>query len=149
MLSRDYKDIIGGLILVVAGICYSWYSAESYDLGTLRRMGPGMFPMALGVVLAGFGLALMIPAFFRQGEMLRVRIWSPIFVLTGVGGFALTINPLGLFPAIVTGVVISSLAELRPRPLAVTALCVFLCALSWLTFRVGLGLTIPLWRWPF
>jgi hypothetical protein len=56
MLSRDYRDIVGGLLLVVLGLGFSWYAAEHYDLGSLRRMGPGMFPTVLGVALACLGL---------------------------------------------------------------------------------------------
>src|SRR5690606_26264901 len=82
MLTRDYRDIIGGALLIIGGIAFSWYAAHQYDLGSLRRMGPGMFPMALGLVLAVFGLMMMVPAFFRAGTMPEIRIWSPLFVLS-------------------------------------------------------------------
>lgn len=148
-MSRDYRDIVGGLLLVIGGAAFSWYAAEYYSLGTLRRMGPGMFPMALGAVLALFGLAIAVPALFRQGTVPEIRIWTPLFVLSGVAAFAMTIRPFGLFPAIVAVIVISSFAELKVRPLSLAILCICLCLVTWLTFRVGLGLPIAVVRWPF
>ncbi|WP_312468681.1 MULTISPECIES: tripartite tricarboxylate transporter TctB family protein [Brucella] len=149
MLSRDYRDIVGGILLVALGLAFSWYAAANYELGTLRRMGPGMFPTSLGVVLAGFGLVIAIPAFFRPGVMPEIRVWTPIYVLLGVGAFALTIRPFGLIPAVLSVVVISSLAELRVKPLSLTILSTALCLIAWLVFRVGLGLPVAMFRWPF
>lgn len=149
MLQRDYRDIVGGGLLTAAGLAFSWYAAESYDLGTFRRMGPGMFPMVLGVVLCVFGMALAVPAIFRWGAMPDIRVWTPLFVLSGVTAFAITIGPFGLLPAIIAVVVISSFAELRIRPFSTVMLCLALCVLAWGTFVQGLGLAIPIFRWPF
>ena len=149
MLTRDYRDIVGGAVLVITGLAFSWYAATHYDLGTLRRMGPGMFPSALGVLLAIFGAATMIPAFFRPGTMPEVRKWTPLFVLAGVAAFGLMIRPFGLIPATLAVTIISSFAELRIRPLSLAMLCLSLCLISWLTFKVGLGLPIQMFSWPF
>lgn len=149
MLSRDYKDVVGGGLLLVAGLTFSWYAAEHYALGTLRRMGPGMFPMALGFVLAFFGALMLVPALLRPGPMPQVRIWTPLFVLSGVAAFALTIRPFGLIPAILAVIVVSSFAELKFRPVSLAALCAGLCLLAWLVFSVGLGIPVAMFRWPF
>lgn len=149
MLSRDYRDIAGGFLLVAVGLIFSWYATAHYDLGTMRRMGPGMFPTALGVVLAGFGFMIAIPAAFRPGVMPEIRIWTPLYVLTGVAAFALMIRPMGLIPAVLGVVVISSLAELKVKPVSLTVLSTVLCLIAWLVFRVGLGLPVALFRWPF
>jgi len=149
MLSRDYRDIVGGLILVVFGLWVAWYSAQNYDTGTFRRMGPGMFPLILGFVLAGFGAAVAAPAFFREGPKLEIRFWSPLFVILAVASFALIVRPFGLFPAIVSVTVISSFADLRFRPVTLVVLSATLCLIVWLIFRVGLGLPMALYRWPF
>lgn len=149
VFSRDYRDIVGGLLLIVVGIAFSWYAIEHYDLGTLRRMGPGMFPAGLGFVLALFGVLLVVPAFFREGVMPEIRTWTPLFVLLGVAAFALTVRPFGLIPAILAVVIVSSLAELKFRPVSLAGLCAALCLIAWLTFRVGLGLPMTMFRWPF
>ncbi len=149
MLSRDYKDIVGGALLFVTGATFAWYAAGHYELGTLRRMGPGMFPMGLGVILAVFGVLLAVPAFFRPGVRPEIRVWSPVFVLAGTAAFALVIRPFGLIPAICAVVIISSFAELKVRPVSLAILCAVLCAIAYGVFRVGLGLALPMFRWPF
>lgn len=149
MYSRDYKDIVGGFLLLAVGLWVVWYANASYDLGTFRRMGPGMFPLLLGVILAGFGGLIAVPAFFRAGPRFQIRLWSPLFVLAGVAAFALVVRPFGLIPAILAVTIISSLAELRVRPVSLALLCAGLCTLAWLVFRVGLGLPMPMLRWPF
>lgn len=149
MLSRDYRDIAGGALLIVVGLAFSFYAFANYELGTINRMGPGMFPMALGIILAAFGAMQAIPAFFRTGTMPEIRIWTPIFVLSGVAAFALMVRPFGLLPAVIAVVVISSFAELKIRPLSLLILTGSLCLMSWLIFSVGLGLPIPMFRWPF
>lgn len=149
MLTRDYRDIIGGALLIIGGIAFSWYAAHQYDLGSLRRMGPGMFPMALGLVLAVFGLMMMVPAFFRAGTMPEIRIWSPLFVLSSVIAFGLLIRSFGLVPATLAVTIISSMAELKIRAASLALLCVSLCLIAWLTFKVGLGMPVHMFRWPF
>jgi hypothetical protein len=149
MLSRDYRDIVGGILLAVLGLAFSSYAAANYELGTLRRMGPGMFPTSLGIVLAAFGLVIAVPAFFRSGKRPEVRIWTPIFVLAGVAAFAITIIPFGLIPAVLCVVVISSFAELRIKPFSLSILSTALCIIAWLVFRVGLGLPVAMFWWPY
>lgn len=149
MLSRDYRDIVGGMVLVLLGLGFSWYASSHYDMGTIRRMGPGMFPAGLGVLLAGFGALQAIPAVFRTGTMPEIRIWSPLFVLAGVAAFAVLVRPFGLMPAVLAVTVISSFAELKVRPLSLVLLAAALCLLSWLVFVVGLGMPVALFRWPF
>jgi len=148
MLSRDYRDIVGGLLLMIFGLWVTWYSYAHYELGTFRRMAPGMFPMFLGLILAVFGLIIAVPAWFRTGPKPYIRFWSPLFVLVGVAAFALLVRPYGLIPAILGVTLISSLAELKIRPLSLSILCAVLCLIAWLTFRVGLGLPMPMLIWP-
>lgn len=149
MLSRDYRDVVGGVLLVVFGLAFSRYAVAHYDLGTLQRMGSGMFPVALGVLLTAFGLIIAALAMFRQGKMPEVRFWTPFFVLSGVAAFAVMIRPFGLIPAVLAVTIISSFAELQVRPFSLAVLCATLCLIAWLTFGVGLGLSTPMARWPF
>lgn len=147
MLKRDYRDILGGLLLVLGGLVLALYSSSVYDLGTIRRMGPGMYPMGLGFLMAGLGIAIALPAWFRSGPPIGIRVYSPLFVLAGIAAFAIVIPRFGLIPAIAAQVVVSSLAERRFRPLGLVALTLFLCALAYIVFVYLLGLPFHLFRW--
>ena len=149
MLKFDYTDMVGGALLVLVGIAVSLISIANYPLGTLTRMGPGMFPAGLGGVLAFFGLILFVQAFRRRGERPDLRTWSPLFVLGGVAAFAVLVKPFGLIPAILGITIVSSLAELRIRPASLAMLCLALCLIAPGVFKYGLGLRLPLFAWPF
>lgn len=149
MLARDYRDILGGGLLLAAGIWAAWYSATHYELGSFQRMGPGMFPMLLGIVLAVLGALMAGPAFFRPGPKLQIKLFVPALILLAVLSFALLIGPFGLVPAIIAVVVISAFAEDKFRPVPILLLCVVLCVIAWLIFRVGLGLSLAMFTWPF
>lgn len=149
MFKRDYRDMVGGALLIICGLALAWFASHDYDLGTLRRMGPGMFPMGLGLLLAAFGAILFIQALFQSGEMPVIRIWTPLFVLGGTAAFALLIKPFGLIPAICGVVIVSSLAELKFRPVLLTILTAALVLIAWVVFRVGLQLPLQMYKWPF
>lgn len=60
--SRD--DLLAGAIFVALGGAFA-YTASTYDVGSLRAMGPGYFPLALGLVLAALGVVIMAVGLFR------------------------------------------------------------------------------------
>lgn len=146
---RDYQDILSGAALMLMGGGVAIYSLATLNIGPISQMGPGMFPAALGSILAFFGLLLVVRALFRPGPGLQIRTWTPLFVLAGVGAFALLIRPFGLIPAILGVTIISSFAELEVRPVSLALLCASLCLMAWLIFQVGLGLPTPMFRSPF
>ena len=149
MKSRDYRDLFGGGALILIGTFAAAYAASRLDLGTVRRMGPGMFPTALGVVLASFGVALVVPAFLRPGEMPRVDVRPLVAVLAAIAAFAVMIRPFGIVPTIAATTFIVTRAEVR-LPLVHTAiLAAVLTLLALLVFKIGLGLPVPMIRWPW
>jgi len=52
------------------------FRAETYSIGTLSRMGPGFFPVALGAILALAGVAIAISA-SRRSTRPRVKLNEP------------------------------------------------------------------------
>lgn len=142
------ERLIGGVIALF-GLVYSLHTVDAFDLGTFRRIGPGMFPLGLGigVTLLGIGIAVLAPDRDRAPPDFSPR--AAALVLAGVGGFAATIAAFGLFPAVVISVLVASAADRPYRPLGALGVSVTLCIAAWLIFKVGLGLSIPMLRWPF
>jgi hypothetical protein len=60
--ARD--DLLAGAIFVALGGGFA-YTASTYEVGSLRTMGPGYFPLALGLVLAALGVVIMAVGLFR------------------------------------------------------------------------------------
>lgn len=84
MASRDYQDILAGLVLIAVGIFAGAYVLLTLKLGTATRMGPGMFPTALSVILIGFGVAVLIPALRRVGETPKIQARPLITILLSI-----------------------------------------------------------------
>jgi hypothetical protein len=145
---RDYRDLIGGGILVATGLFAALYATSNYTLGTVARMGPGMFPMALGYLLAILGVLIALPAWFRRGPMPRPE-WLPTVTVTlSVLVFAMTIERLGLVPGIfaLTGIAVFADRKMGLRGTLVLAACLALG--TWLIFRAGLGIQLQTFIWP-
>lgn len=142
------EQLIGGTIAVF-GIVYSIHTLEALELGTFRRIGPGMFPLGLGIVMTALGLGIAIVAPDADREPPDFSLRSLLLVLAGVAAFAFSIAYLGLFAAVILCVVIASLAERKFRPVGVSGVAALLCVAAWLIFNVGLGQSLPLFRWPF
>ena len=51
---KSQKDFFAGLLFLVLGVAFA-LGAQTYNVGTGARMGPGYFPLMLGVVLALLG----------------------------------------------------------------------------------------------
>jgi hypothetical protein len=144
---RDWTDIIGGAALLSFGLWFAWYAGAEYDMGALRRMGPGFFPTVLGWLVAGFGALLLIPALFRPGELPVPALRPFLTIIAGGLAFAWIIEPFGLVPATVALVLVVALAEAELRLLRTVILAVALSVMAVTVFSEGLGIPVPAFRW--
>lgn len=149
MLEKDYRDIVAGALLAALGVAISLYALSHYSIGTITRMGPGMVPVGLGVLLAIFGVVIGGTAWFREGNWPKVKVATPLLVLVSILIFAISIERLGLVPAVFLSVLAATLAELKIYPVRSLILAVALCLLAYLVFLLGLRLPIPAFAWRF
>jgi len=150
MRNKDLHDLLGGLIMLAIGAFAAIYAYINLDLGSLRSMGPGFFPIVLGSGLAVMGLLIALPAFLLLGS----GVWIGL-TLAGVAWigsllvFAFLLRPLGLiFTSMVMVMVATlplSLATVGIKTRILTALGV--AAVTWLVFILGLGMNLPTWPW--
>ncbi|MBS3997745.1 MAG: tripartite tricarboxylate transporter TctB family protein [Hydrogenophaga sp.] len=146
MTNKDMQDIIGGLALTALGV-FAAVHAQTYEFGSLTRMGAGYFPVALGVILALLGLLIAVPAFFRRGQPIRVEWKTFALVMGGIVAFALTLKVLGLVLATALSVVISSLADRDTRWKGRIFLAIGVAAVTYVVFSMGLSMVLPIWPW--
>lgn len=149
MLDRNYRDVVAGLALTLAGTAAATYALSHYSLGTINRMGPGMMPVSLGALLAGFGLAIAIPALFQRSERGEFRYRALLVLSAAVLSFAVMIERFGLVPSVFATTVIATLAETRVNALRALILGAAVAALTWGIFIAGLRVSIPAFDWPF
>jgi len=156
MVIKSQKDFASGLLFTVVGGSFA-IGATNYDMGTAARMGPGYFPIMLGVILALLGLIITFQSLGKTekpGEQLGSIAWRPLFFVIGanvlfgvlLGGLpSIGLPPMGLMLSICVLVLVSSMAsqEFRLRPTLVLA--AILATGSYLVFIVLLGLPFEVW----
>ncbi len=149
MLRRDYRDMIGGSLLIVIGVWATVQAWFDYPLGSVSHMGPGMFPAGVGVLLAFTGVLVFVPALFRVGPALaKVDFRAFFFVLLSLVLFAITVDTFGLIPATAVLTVAAVLADNKLGVIATVLLAVVLATIAILIFQVGLGIALEPFKWP-
>lgn len=144
-MTKNQDALAGALFLLIGALTSA--SALGYALGTVRRMGPGYFPLLLGLLLVCLGLALIVQA-WRRGAVVAIE-WGSIrpliFVLGGLAFFGLALDTLGFVLANILFVCVTSYAGSEFRWKEAVALSLALTVMAALVFIVGLNLQIPLW----
>ncbi|WP_321365654.1 tripartite tricarboxylate transporter TctB family protein [uncultured Celeribacter sp.] len=144
-MKRDIPDLVGGVLLAAIGLFVVFYTLTHYEIGSLRRMGPGFFPAVLGATLALLGGMVALPALARQGEAIHIAWKECLAVLAAILIFAAGLDRLGLVLVTLTSVLIASLAAPDRRIGWRIVLALVVTALSVAVFSFGLKMTVPLW----
>jgi hypothetical protein len=147
MRHRDTQDLVGGLALMALGLFAAYYAHDNYELGDLRRMGPGFFPVSLGLALAVLGLLVALPAWFREGPKVQPA-WKTLgLVMLSLVVFSFTLKTLGVVFATVLAVLLSSMADKTIAWKNRLFLCVGVAATTYVIFIMGLSMILPVWPW--
>ena len=153
---KSQKDFYSGLMFMLIGGAFAW-GATNYSVGTGARMGPGYFPLLLGVVLAVLGAFIMFYSLVEHtedGEPIGKFAWRPIVFVLGAnvafgillaGLPSLGVPAMGLILAIYALVIIASLAGDHFVLKEVLLLATILSVGSYLAFIVLLKLQMPVW----
>ncbi|MEZ0306442.1 MAG: tripartite tricarboxylate transporter TctB family protein [Ramlibacter sp.] len=156
MKIKSQKDFFSGLMFLVVGIAFAW-GATTYNIGEGARMGPGYFPLVLGILLAGIGAFTIFEALVvetEDGELIGSFAWRPLgyiiganivfgILLAGIPRFG--IPAFGLIVAIYALVIISARAGDEFKWKEVLVLGTVLAIGSWLAFVKLLNLQFPVW----
>jgi len=148
MRIRAKQDLIAGLFVLSLGVAVTIYSASVFDIGTPRRMGPGFFPLCLGICMIVFGLPMTVFGARSEPIPMQFDVRPFVAILVSMAIFALVLPQFGLLPATVLLVVISLLAGRLPGRIALLLTTVGVTALAILVFRVGLNTQLAILHWP-
>ena len=156
MKIKSQQDFFAGLMFLTVGAAFAW-GATSYNIGEGARMGPGYFPLMLGILLAVLGLAVIFESLVvetEDGEPIGKIAWKPLGYIIGANlAFGLLLGGLpkfgipamGLIAAIYALVFIASLAGDRFLPKEVAILATILAVFSYFAFVWLLKLQFPVW----
>ena len=143
-------------MFIVVGGAFA-LGASTYTIGTGARMGPGYFPLVLGVLLAIIGIAVTFTSLVvetEDGDKVGKFAWKPLFfIITAnlvfgacIGGLpSIGLKPLGLIVGIYLLTYIASHAGTEHKFKEVVVLATILAALSYVAFILLLKLQFPVW----
>ena len=156
MRIKSQKDFFAGLLYMLIGIAFAW-GATNYNIGEGARMGPGYFPLLLGIVLAVIGGIVLFQSLVVEtpdGDKIGRWAWKPLAYILGanllfgvlLGGLpSVGVPAMGLIIGIFGLTLVASLAGETFRLREVLILAAILAAGSYIAFILLLKLQIPVW----
>lgn len=139
-------DFVSGSVLAGVGAA-SLYIAIGYGLGSYRSIGPGALPAAFALLLTACGLGVAFKALRGPTFAAPPFAWRPfVAVLGSIAAWTLLADRMGLIPASFALVLISVLAQERPRWLVALATATVLGVGGSALFILALGIPLPVLR---
>ena len=156
MKIKSQKDFFAGLMFLAVGVAFAW-GATTYSVGSGARMGPGYFPLLLGILLAIIGGTVMFKSTVvetEDGDKIGKWAWRQIVFIIGAnllfgillaGLPSIGIPAMGLMVAIYGLTFVASLAGSSFNFKEVFILATVLAAGSYIEFVWALNLQFPVW----
>ena len=153
---KSQKDFFSGLMFMGVGGAFAW-GATTYNVGTGARMGPGYFPLMLGILLALIGAVITLKSLVVEtvdGDKIGAWAWKPLFFIIAanvVFGILLAGLPAIKFPAfgMIVGIYaltfVASMAEPGWKFKTTFVLATVLAIGSYVAFVLALKLQFPVW----
>ncbi|MBV9261074.1 MAG: tripartite tricarboxylate transporter TctB family protein [Pseudolabrys sp.] len=150
-LSHIKRDYYAGALMVLIGLIAA-NDGRGYSIGTLRQMGPGYFPIALGIILIFLGILIAATAStggeaHEEAKALPHNEWRGWFcIIAGPVSFIILGKLTGLALATFACVFVSSLGDrhttLRGGLILATCVTVF----GVLVFHYLLKIPMPVFK---
>ncbi|VFR61319.1 Tricarboxylate transport protein TctB [plant metagenome] len=133
-----------GIAVVIGG--------NLYQVGSLSRMGPGLFPIILGVLLALMGVLIIVTAKTlppdEEGDEMGPPEWRGwACILGGLVAFMILGRYGGLVPATFALVFIAAMGDREHNWRTALLLALGVTVVGCAIFSWGLQLQFPLLRW--
>lgn len=130
------------LFLILLGLA-AGVLAVGYEVGSFTRMGPGFFPLALGIVLIVLGLLILVRE--TPDTAVTPPAWRPFLaVATSILAWALLAESAGFVPASLVQILLCSCALSERQWASILILAVVLTTVGYLLFVVQLGVPLNL-----
>ena len=153
---KSQRDFYAGAMFSAFGVAFAW-GATNYTVGDSARMGPGYFPLLVGVLIAILGSLIMFNATRHggaDGDPIGKVAWRPLVFIIGAnlafgvllaGLPSLGIPAMGLIVAIYVLTFIASLAGDQFNARSVAILATVLAIGSYIAFELALKLNFQIW----
>lgn len=148
MVVHVNRDMLIGFCLALFGAAIAIYAYAKYPIGSIFRMGPGMFPVMLGCASILLAIAIALRSHGKQGDPIEINVRAAAFILVALAVFAIIIEPFGVVPALLALLVISS-GAVPGRTIVGTAIfSIVITACIVFIFVYLMNLNLNLFGWP-
>jgi putative tricarboxylic transport membrane protein len=151
---RIKRDYYAGALMILLGLIAA-HDGTTYPIGSLRQMGPGYFPLALGILLIFLGVLIAATAGGRAPHATvpaapREQLRGWLCIIAGPILFILCGKIGGLLPATFACVFVSALGDRETTPKQAAVLAAGVTAFGILLFSYLLKIPMPVltWAWP-
>lgn len=156
MKIKSQKDFFSGLMFIVVGGAFA-IGATNYNVGTGARMGPGYFPLVLGILLAIIGAVVLFTSLVvetESGDKVGKIAWKPlIFIISAnllfglmIGGLpSIGLPAMGMVVGIYALTIVASMAGSEFTLKSSLILATVLAIGSYVAFVWMLKLQFPVW----
>jgi hypothetical protein len=147
-LFRERRDLYAGALMILAG---AGVSAEGMRLriGALTNMGPGFFPLVLGILLVVLGCIIAVSSRSNQDAEgpVGLDLRGGACILLGVAAFIALGSAFGFAAGTFSAIFIAALGDRKSTPRASFVLATGLTAAGALVFTYVLRVPLPLYHW--
>lgn len=142
------REYASGALIALVGFAAAFIGA-SYPIGTLSRMGPGLFPVAIALLLVPIGVAIGLSGKNSEiDEETHPPEWRGWFCIgLSLVAFVTLGEYGGLVPATFAIVFIAALADRQNTVLTALLLASVIVLICIVVFWWALQLPFPLFRW--
>lgn len=146
------KDYYGGGLMFLLGVG-AVMKGFQYKIGSLSRMGPGYFPVAVGVVLAAMGILIALGARSNVVVPTGKEVHHPpewrgwLCIIASNIAFIVLGRYGGLLPATFAVVFIAALGDRQNTLKSAFFLSLGMVVVCLIVFSWALQLQFPLFRW--
>ena len=138
------KDLAAGALFMAIGGFFTLNAWLNLTVGSALAMGPGYFPILLGFVLIGLGLAIAFAGMRAPASPFGTVSWRGVGLVTAsILFFALTVRGLGMAGALGGATILAALSSDRNSPAFALVVSLCLTTASILIFVYALRLPYP------
>jgi putative tricarboxylic transport membrane protein len=144
-MGMNRRDLACGAAFAGIGAFFAGHAWIRLPIGTAFQMGPGFFPIVLGIALMAFGVAILLRAWGSHIDVPREVPWRAIILVTAaVLIFGVFVRPLGFAPAVALASFTAAMAMRQSTMLSALGLTAALTVFNTAVFVVGLRMPYPL-----
>ena len=146
MKIRNHRDFGAGIMYIVIGLFFA-ILATQYQMGTAAKMGPGYFPVWLGLLMTLLGFLVLLRSLSAKATIEKIPPfnWRIIGLITGsVLIYGVLLPKMGFLVSVVALVFMSASASHEFHWKGTLVNAIFLTAFTYSVFVLGLKLQFPL-----